>query len=247
MVEVSVPRKGYRWFGIVKVKLDGEIISLLMTGSIAQWLHKGDRVKIVLLDEPKNVDNIKLLGFDDYELYRIWDNDEVKIWPPYRREAVLYRRDPVRADVIYEYRVIAREAITEQDYMEIVSLEQYHYASKEEIVAVWRCPSCGAYKESNIQPTCDKCKISMKLQEIRGSLPSSRFLILELVNRKPFEPRIVAYVRVDTPIPLMSRRINIDGKIVLEKMIREKYSLRSGFIPHFGQQHSQREGDHCQV
>ena len=233
VVEVSVPRKGYRWFGVVKVKLNGEIISLLMTGSIAQWLYKGDRVKVVLLDEPKKVDGIKLLGFNDYELYRVWGNDEVKIWPPFHKETVLYRKDPVKADVVYEYRVIAREAITEQDYMEIVSLEQYHYASKEEIVAVWRCPICGAYRESNVQPTCDRCKIPMKLQEIRGSLPSSRFLILELVNRKPFEPRIVAYVRVDTPIPLMSRRIEINGKIVLEKMIREKVFPKEWFHPTF--------------
>ncbi len=233
VVSVEVPRRGYRWFGVVKVKVDGEIVSLLMTGSIAQWLYKGDRVKLVLLDEPKTVDGIRMLGFNDYELYRIWGGDEVKIWPPFYREVTLHRKDPVRSDVVYEYKVIAREAVSEQDYMEIVGLEQYHYASKEEIVAVWRCPLCGAYKESNVQPTCDKCQVPMKLQEIRGSLPSSRFLMLELASRKPFEPRVVAYVRVDTPIPLMSRRITVNGKTVLEKMIREKVFPKDWFHPTF--------------
>ncbi len=233
VVDVEVPRRGYRWFGVVKVKVDGETISLLMTGSIAQWLYKGDKVKLVLLDEPKIVDGVRILGFNDYELYRIWSGDEVKIWPPFYREVTLHRRDPVRADIIYEYKVIAREAVSEQDYMEIVGLEQYHYASKEEIVAVWRCPICGAYKESNVQPICDKCKVTMKLQEIRGSLPSSRFLMLELASRKPFEPRVVAYVRVDTPIPLMSRRVEVNGKTVLEKMIREKVFPKDWFHPTF--------------
>lgn len=233
IVKVDVPRRGYRWFGVVKVRVDGEMFSLLMTGSIAQWLYRGDRVKLVLLDEPKKVNGMKILGFNDYELYRIWEGEEVKIWPPFYKEVTLHRKDPVRSDVVYEYKVIAREAISEQDYMEIVGLEQYHYASKEEIVAVWRCPVCGAYKESNVQPTCDKCKVPMKLQEIRGSLPSSRFLMLELVNRKPFEPRVVAYVRVDTPIPLMSRRVEVNGKVVLEKMIREKVFPKDWFHPTF--------------
>ena len=96
--------------------------------------------------------------------------------------------------------------------MEIVGLEQYHYASKEELVAIWRCSVCGTYHEADVQPLCPKHKVPMKLQEIRGSLPSSRFLIIELASRRPFEPRIVAYVRVDTPIPLMNRRLP-DGRI----------------------------------
>lgn len=43
IVEVDVPRRGYRWFGIVKVEFNGEILSLLMTGNIAQWLYRGIR------------------------------------------------------------------------------------------------------------------------------------------------------------------------------------------------------------
>lgn len=69
------------------------------------------------------------------------------MWPPWRKGFSLAKSDVVLGRVIYEYRVIAREALTEQDYMEIVSLEQYHYASKKEVVAVWRRPICGKYVE----------------------------------------------------------------------------------------------------
>ena len=158
----------------------------------------------------------------------IWGNDEILVWPPWRKEYVLERKDPLNTRRVYEYRVIAREAVSEADYLEIVELEQHHYASKEEIVAVWRCPVCGEYMESNIQPKCPKCNIPMKLQEIRGSLPSSRFLVLELIGRKEYEPRIVGYVRVDTPIPLMNRRLP-DGRV--EKMIREKVFPKEWFHP----------------
>ncbi len=230
---INVPRRGYRWFGVVNVRIDEERISLLMTGSIAQWLYPGSKIKVELLDEPKSVNGVNILGFSDYRLYRIWGSDKVLVWPPFRREYTLLRKDPVRASTVYEYKVIAREAISESDYMEIVNLEQYHYASKEELVAVWRCPICGAYKEANVQPYCDVHKVPMKLQEIRGSLPSSRFLILELSTRKHFEPKVVGYVRVDTPIPLMSRRIIANGKVVIEKMIREKVFPKTWFHPTF--------------
>ena len=215
-----------------KVRIEGKETALLMTGSIAQWLCENERVKLVMLSEPKDIGGIYILGHDDYELYRLWNGDEVKIWSPFREETKLTRYDILGRNV-YEYQVIAREAVTEQDYMEIVSLEQYHYASKEEIVAIWRCPLCGAYTESNTQPTCSKCRVSMKLQEIRGSLPSSRFLVLELLNRKSYEPRIIAYVRVDTPIPLMSRRIAVGNKYVVEKLIREKVFPKEWFHPTF--------------
>ena len=231
--KIQVPRRGYRWFGVVRVRIKEKEIALLMTGSIAQWLHENEEVKLVMLSEPKDIGGIYILGHEDYELYRLWNGDEVKIWPPFKEKTKLLRHD-ILGRGIYEYQVIAREAITEQDYMEIVNLEQYHYASKEEIVAIWRCPICGMYAESNTQPTCSKCKVSMKLQEIRGSLPSSRFLVLELLNRKSYEPRIVAYVRVDTPIPLMSRRIVMDGgKYKVERLIREKIFPREWFHPTF--------------
>ena len=224
----TMERRGYRWFGILTVDIDGKPVNLLMTGTIAQWFSRGEWVRIVLKDEPKRVGNTWILGQNDYELYRIWYGEEIKVWPPWRKEFRLTRKDPLETKTVYEYTVIAREAISEEDYMEIVGLEQYHYASKEELVAVWRCPVCGSYYEANVQPLCPKHKVPMKLQEIRGSLPSSRFLIIELASRRPFEPRIVAYVRVDTPIPLMNRRLP-DGRI--EKMIREKVFPYDWFHP----------------
>ncbi|MCE4620258.1 MAG: GNAT family N-acetyltransferase [Desulfurococcales archaeon] len=223
-------RRGYKWFGIIPVKLPQGEVLLWSTGTVAQWFSKGEIVEVVLLDEPKQVGKTKILGPRDYELYRIWQGEPVKVWPPWRREYSLERRDALNLRRVYEYRVVAREAETEDDYIEIVNLEQHHYASKEEIVAVWRCPICGRYAESNVQPICPVDKVPMKLQEIRGSLPSSRFLILELASRKPFEPRIVGYVRIDTPIPLMNRRLP-DGSV--EKLIREKVFPKDWFHPTF--------------
>ena len=221
-------RRGYKWFGILPVEIKGYEVHLWMTGSVSQWFSPGEKVRIILRDEPKKISGVWILGPRDYELYRIYGGDEIKVWPLWRKEYTLERRDPLNTSKVYEYRVIAREAESEDDYMEIVNLEQHHYASKEEIVAVWRCPICGRYMESNIQPICPKDGVPMKLQEIRGSLPSSRFLVLELLNRKPYEPRIVGYVRIDTPIPLMNRRLP-DGRI--EKMIREKVFPKEWFHP----------------
>ncbi|RLG76448.1 MAG: hypothetical protein DRO12_04425 [Thermoprotei archaeon] len=234
VTSVDVPRVGYRWRGTVEVKLSNRVtIYLMMSGSIAQWLIPGEKVRLKLLSEPRNVkgDLIALPG--EYELYRWWDNEWFPIWPPWRRETRLPRRDPITGRTIYEYTIIAREAVTEQDYMEIVGLEQYHYASKEEIVAVWRCPICGRFIESNIQPSCPEHEVPARLHEIRGSLPSSRFLVLELGDRQPFEPKVVAYVRVDTPIPLMSRKIVEKERVVIERGIREKVFPKDWFHPTF--------------
>jgi ABC-type ATPase with predicted acetyltransferase domain len=232
VVKVEVPRIGYRWDGGLEVEIEGfGNLFLVMAGTIAQWFNEGEKVKVKLETAPRDVRGEAVSLGNEYELYRIWKGEEIKVWPPWSQEAVLPRRDPFTGKVIYQYRVIAREAITERDYIDIVSLEQYHYASKEEIVAIWRCPICGKYFESNIQPICPEHKVPARLQEIRGSLPSSRFLILELADRRPYEPRVVGYVRVDTPIPLMHRRIVTDGKVTIEKMIREKVFPKTWFHP----------------
>ncbi len=228
-----VPRVGYRWVGGLEVEYNGVTITLLMPASIARWLSEGERVRVRILEEPTRIDGSIIVPRDSFELDRFWDGEWVRVWPPWRREARLVRHDTLRGEPLYEYHIVAREAVTEDDYREIVSLEQYHYASREEIVAIWRCPVCGRYFESNTQPICPVDGVPAKLQEIRGSLPSSRFLVLELVNRKPYEPRIVAYVRVDTPIPLMHRRIVEDGKVRIEKFIREKVFPRDWFHPTF--------------
>lgn len=223
-------RRGYKWFGIIPIEIKGEEVFLWTTGVIAQWFDAGERVRVILKDEPKDIGGAWILGPNDYELYRIYNGEEIPVWPVWMKEYTLERKDPLNTKKVYEYRVRAREAVSEDDYMEIVNLEQHHYASKEEIVAIWRCPICGYYMESNIQPKCPKHSIPMKLQEIRGSIPSSRFLVLELISRKEFEPRVVAYVRIDTPIPLMNRRLP-NGKV--EKMIREKVFPKDWFHPTF--------------
>ncbi len=229
---VDVPRIGYRWRGSIEVSVSGiGKVLLIMTGSVAQWLNKGDKVRVLFKSEPRYVRGEYISLQDEYELERLWNGEWVKVWPPWSKEVRLPRKDPLRGTVVYEYRILAREATTEQDYIDIVSLEQYHYASKEEIVAIWRCPICGKYFESNVQPQCPEHKIQARLQEIRGSLPSSRFLILELADRKPFEPRVIAYVRVDTPIPLMHRRRFVNGKLIVDKMIREKIFPKDWFHP----------------
>jgi len=238
-----VPMVGARWRGGLLVEIGGHRVHLLMPGSIARWFAPGERVVVLFRDEPELVESDDGRGGtyvaprDSYELWRLWPgeggDERVKVWPPWSAETRL-EKESIVGEKVYEYEIVAREAVTEQDYMEIVGLEQYHYASKEEIVAIWRCPVCGYYKESNVQPTCPRCGVPMKLQEIRGSLPSSRFLVLELRRREPYEPRIVAYVRVDTPIPLMHRRVpRPDGGFEIEKMAREKICSKDWFHPTF--------------
>jgi len=237
-----VPMVGSRWRGGLVVEVAGRRVQLLMPGSIARWFSRDERVVVKFLDEPEPVANGRgyaayVAPRDSYELWRLWGGESreerVKVWPPWSAETRL-EKESIIGEKVYEYEIVAREAVTEQDYKEIVGLEQYHYASKEEIVAIWRCPVCGYYKESNVQPTCPRCGVPMKLQEIRGSLPSSRFLVLELRRREPYEPRIVAYVRVDTPIPLMHRRVpKPDGGFEIEKMAREKICSKDWFHPTF--------------
>ncbi|NOZ88719.1 MAG: GNAT family N-acetyltransferase [Crenarchaeota archaeon] len=227
----KVPVAGSRWRGGLLVEVQGVRVLLLMPGALARWLQPGERVLVRFLEEPEAVGDggYRVSPRDEYELWRVWEGEEVKVWPPWRSEARL-EKESVTGDKVYEYRVVAREAVNEEDFKEIVSLEQYHYASKEEIVAIWKCPVCGAIVESNVEPVCPKDKVPMKLQEIRGSLPSSRFLVLELASREPYEPRIVAYVRVDTPIPLMHRRLP-DGR--KDPMIRERVFGYDWFHPTF--------------
>ena len=233
--EASVPEYGYRWQGHVTVDVRGlGEINLLMMGNIAQWLIEGEKVKLVIKEIPKRFFNKHILYYDDYELYRIWGDEHIKVWPIYRRKFVLPRYDSVTGKELYRYEVIAREALSEEDYRNIVNLEQYHYASQKIVVAVWRCPKCGKFFQSNTPPICPTCNIEAKLVEIKGSLPSSRFLVLELAKREPYEPRIVGYVRVDTPIPLMSRKVvDEKGTVIIEKFIRERVFGKSWFHPTF--------------
>ncbi|BAA81284.2 conserved hypothetical protein [Aeropyrum pernix K1] len=228
-----IPRVGWRWLGGLTVEHEGGRLHLFMTGGIARWFSPGETVELELHEEPEDIDGVMVAPRESYRLWRIYRGERVLVWPVWRK-VVSIDRETITGRRVYSYRLLAREAQTEEDYKEIVGLEQYHYASKEEIVAIWRCPVCGVYLESNLQPECPRDGVPMKLQEIRGSLPSSRFMVVELLDRKPYEPRIVGYVRVDTPIPLMHRRVpKPGGGFGVEKMIREKVFPKYWFHPTF--------------
>lgn len=220
------PRTGYRWNGGLLVDAsDGSKVGLILPGNIAHWLTKGEEVEIEACCEPRPLDSYGVYGPGDYRLYRFWEGERVLVWPAWSRIYNVRRGDE-------EVRIQAREAISEEDYSEISELEQHHYASKEEIVGVWKCPRDGTMVEGNARPKCPKCGSPMVIHEIRGSLPSSRFLIIELLDRRPYEPRVIGYVRVDTPIPLMHRRVVTDnGEVIIDRLIREKVSPRTGSTP----------------
>ncbi len=227
VVRSITPKSGYRWYGILLLSTKSwKKLGLLMTGSIARWFLPGEYVRVEAKTEPKPADGLYILEPSDYRLWRLTKWGEVLVWPPWSKTITIDKP-------YYKGVIIAREAVSEEDYENIAGLEQYHYASKEELVAVWKCPRCGTIVEANLRPKCPKCGARMLIQEIRGSLPSSRFLVLELQSRKSYEPKIIGYVRVDTPIPLMHRRILTKDGYKIDKLIREKVFPKDWFHPTF--------------
>ncbi|HFC49172.1 MAG TPA: GNAT family N-acetyltransferase [Thermofilum sp.] len=217
----KLPKSGLRWSKAeLEVETGEGIITIELIGTVAQWLYEGDRVKI----------EGEISSSNKFRVYRLAKDGDILLYPLFRKEYRLERKNPVTGEPLYEYNIVAREAETEEDYRAIVELEQYHYASKKELVAIWRCPS-GKLIESNVPPDCETG--GAELVAIKGSLPASRFLVLELEKRQSFEPRIVAYVRVDPPIPLMHRRIVKNGKVEIEKNIRLKVFPYDWIYPTF--------------
>ncbi|MCE4610381.1 MAG: GNAT family N-acetyltransferase [Desulfurococcales archaeon] len=228
VLRYNVPKTGYRWNGslLVEGKEVGRVL-LLMPGNIAHWFTPGEEVLVEACCEPRPFEDVGVYGLGDYKLTRLTPHGPVTVWPPWERE---YRVEKS----FYKARVRVREAVSEEDYERIAELEQHHYASKEERVAVWACPRDGVMVESNVRPRCPKCGTPMIVHEIKSSLPSSRFLILELAERRPYEPRVIGYVRVDTPIPLMHRRVVTGGgAIIVDRLIREKVFPKDWFHPTF--------------
>ncbi|RLF23590.1 MAG: hypothetical protein DRM97_04630 [Thermoprotei archaeon] len=83
IVNIEVPRTGYRWRGVVELSLeDGLKVALIMTGSIAQWLSKGELVEVTFHNEPRYIRGEYVGLPDDYELKRIWNGEYILIWPP---------------------------------------------------------------------------------------------------------------------------------------------------------------------
>jgi len=212
VVERRLPPYTPRWEDAELVlKAGKEKKTLRLISVVAQWIYPRETLRV-----------------SGGEVWRRWGGDWVKVYPLYRREYEYPRPNPLTGEPLYTYRLVAREAETLDDYVEIVQLEQYHYASKKEIVAVWRCPD-GSLVPANAPPREGCVPVAIK-----GSLPASRFLVLELAERMPYEPRIVGYVRVDPPIPLMHRRVvDENGRVAVEKNIRLKVFPRDWIYPTF--------------
>ena len=204
----------YRWYGWLELE-DGR--RLYLPGDVVKWVRVGEAVEV----ESKG--KKRVLGFEDaFLLHRA---DGTLLWPPFSRE-VEHPRLGFSGRVLYRYRLVAREARFESDFEAVAELEQYHYASEHETVALWECN--GELVAANAKPACAGGEA--RLKEIRGSTPASRFLVLELKERLPFEPRIVGYIRLDPPVPKMHRRLP-DGRVVPD--IREKVFPPDWFHPTF--------------
>lgn len=219
--QVEIRRPTYRYLGFVALRVGDQVFRLPMTGTVAQWLEEGKEYELSLSRKAE-------IGLDDYRL-----KDEVPIWPPFARELVAERTSPVSGEVLYSHRVLAREARYERDYEAIVELEQYHYASDEELLALWQCEECGRYQEANVRPSCPHCGAKMRFHDLKSATRASRFLVLELLQRAPYEPQYVGYVRVDPPIPAMNRRLP-DGTI--ERDIRRRVFPEDWFAHPFSAQ-----------
>jgi len=205
---VQIPKPRYRYAGwVVVAESDGTTYRLPMTGTVAQWLRPDQKCDLVLEDP-------QAITFDNYRL-----RGAVSVWPLWQHTATLPRTSPLHDHALYTYTVLAREAQFEHDYAAIVDLEQYHYASDEAHLARWYCETCRLYHEANARPNCPRCGRPMRFHDLKSATRASRFLVLELLERQPYEPRFVAYVRIDPPLPRMHRRLP-DGSV--EKDIRTR-------------------------
>lgn len=224
---VEIERHNYRYLGTVVVEGEGgEEFRLPMTGTVAQWLTEGQELE---LSTKGNGD----IGFEDFSL-----RGEVEIWPLFVREYIRERTSPITGEPLYTYRLLAREARYERDYEAIVELEQYHYASKDEVIGLWYCEACGVYHEANARPSCPRCGTPMRFHDLKDATRASRFLVLELVEREPYEPQYVGYVRLDPPIPLMNRRLpdgsiqrDVRKRVFPEEWFAHPFAARGGGSP----------------
>jgi len=213
----------WRWYGEVELE-NGP--TLRLSGDVARWLRPGDEVQL----RPNREAAGGLLDFDDYALVR----GRYTLWPPFERE-VQHSRAGVYSRTLYDYALRVREARYERDFEAIAELEQHHYASEHDTIAIWRCPD-GSRIKANLKPECEQGQ--GRLLDIRGSTLASRFMVVELANRMPFEPAIVAYVRLDPPLPAMHRRTPAG----IEREIRERVFPRDWFHPTFDLKNLQPQG-----
>lgn len=206
VTDVEVDRWRYRWFGRVVVRRGALTLALPMTGVVAQWVTPGDTVDLKLTAETDRP------GFDDYVLFKLAPEGPVQLWPVYEKSIEVVRRSPLDQRPVYAYRIRLREATRESDYMAVVDLEQYHYAAEESILAKWVCPDDGSLLAANLRPACPRCHQPMRFWDLTDATRASRFLLAELVDGEPYEPRFIGYVRIDPPLPAMHRQVP-DGTI----------------------------------
>jgi ABC-type ATPase with predicted acetyltransferase domain len=215
-----------KWLGLINVCIeDGTFLTLPCAGIVSQWLTKGTEVELEIEDSNSPT-------FSNYRLWRLYRGEKIKVWPVFEEYKNITISDPVRNKKLYEYKLRIREATRKRDFEHILELEQYHYASKKEVLGIWKCTKCGSYLLANLRPICDRCGSDedVVVFQIKGSLPTSRFLILELASHRTYEPEVLGYVRVDTPVPKMNRRLP-DGSII--KNIREQVFPEDWFSPLF--------------
>lgn len=223
---VQIDPLRYRWHGSLTVEGEGSLLRLPMTGTVAQWFRPGEEVRVELRPgaDPQEP------SYEDYELWRILDGEELPVWPLFRARFQRARTSPLTGDVLYTYQIEAREAGRESEYEAIVQLEQHHYAAEEELLARWWCPQDFALEEANVRPLCPRCGRPMRFADLLDATRASRFLVLELVRREPYEPRFVGYVRIDPPLPLIHRRLP-DGRV--QRHIRQGIFPPAWFEPPF--------------
>lgn len=208
VVGVWVDRYRYRWFGMLEVEGEAGRLRLPMTGAVAQWFRPGETVLLALRPEA----DPQALTFEAYALWRPVEAETVPVWPLFQETFVLERGSPLSPTPLYRYTVRAREAGLESDYEAIVDLEQHHYASEAEVLARWWCPEDRTWAEANVRPLCPRCRRPMRFGDLKDATRASRFLVLTLAERMPYEPLYIGYVRIDPPIPLMHRRLP-DGTV----------------------------------
>jgi len=94
VVETEPPQFKHRWFGILEVECNKQRYRLYMSGTIAQWFIEGEKVEISILKKGKKdkKTNTVILDFDDYELYRLWKGERIKVWPVLARARTLIRQ-----------------------------------------------------------------------------------------------------------------------------------------------------------
>jgi len=208
VLQAWMDRFRYRWFGILEVEGEDGRLRLPMTGTVAQWFRPGEEVRVAL----KPSADPRALTFDAYALWRMVEGEAVPVWPFYEARFTLERSSPLSPGPLYRYAVLAREAGLESDFEAIVDLEQHHYASEAEVLARWWCPEDRTWAEGNARPLCPRCRRPMRFGDLKDATRASRFLVLLLEERAPYEPLYIGYVRIDPPIPMMHRRLP-DGTV----------------------------------